>query len=163
MDDIRQARIRRGQGGRWQPRGGRGGCSGRGERANGNKKNKRPQNLSTFIGASSMMLGHVFQVNRGQRKRGQFKGTVDMIKIYASENFKRDMSVIESLFGDDIQKPKVKEPREPMVKKDEKEVTKTQIRIYEAKITAFVREEKSLEDSLTALFNVIWRQCSVMM
>ena len=86
-----------------------------------------------------------------------------MIKIYVSENFIRDMSVIESLFGDDIQKPKVKEPREPMVKKDEKEVTKTQIRIYEAKITAFVREEKSLEDSLTALFNVIWRQCSVMM
>ena len=28
---------------------------------------------------------------------------------------------------------------------------------------AYVKEEKSLEDSLTALFNIIWGQCSAMM
>ena len=48
------------------------------------------------------MLGHVFQVNGEQRKRGQFKETVDMLKIYASENFKMDVRSMESLFGDDI-------------------------------------------------------------
>ena len=109
------------------------------------------------------MLGRVFQVNGEQRKRGQFKDTVDILKIYASDNFKKDVKAMESLFGDNIQKPELKEPSEPTVMNDEKEVTKTQIRIYEVKITAVVKKEKSLENSLTALFNIIWGQCSVMM
>ena len=78
-----------------------------------------------------------------------------MLKIYASENFKKDVRAMESLFGDDITKPGLKEPNEPTPKSGTKEVTKTQVKIYEAKITAYVKEEKSLEDSLTALFNII--------
>ena len=74
------------QGGRWQGRGlNLRGRSGRGGR--GNRRDKRPHNVPRFTGASSKMLGHVFQVNEKQQKRGQFKETVNMLKVYASESF----------------------------------------------------------------------------
>ena len=130
---------------------------------NETRNEKKPQNAARFIGGSPKMLGHVFQVNGEQRKRGQFKDTVDTLKIYASENFKKDVRAMESLFGDDIKKTELKEPNEPTPKSGTKEVTKTQMKIYEAKITAYVKDEKSLEDSLTALFNITWGQCSAMM
>ena len=66
------------------------------------------------------MLGHVFQVNGEQRKRGQFKESVDMLKVYASENFKKDVRAMESLFGDEIKKPKIDEPVEPTIKGERK-------------------------------------------
>ena len=109
------------------------------------------------------MLGHVFQVNGEQRKRGKFKEIVDMLKVYASENFKKDVRAMETLFGDEITKPEINEPNEPKVKTGEKTLTKSQEKIYDAKISAYVKEEKSLEDSLTAIFNIIWGQCSAMM
>ena len=37
------------------------------------------------------MLRHVFRVNGEQRKRWQFKETVDMMEVYVSENFKKDV------------------------------------------------------------------------
>ena len=96
------------QGGRWQARGwssrGRGGRGGRGNR------NRKPQNASRFTGASSKMLGHVFQVNEEQRKRGQFKETVNTLKMCASENVKKDVRAMETLFGDNIAKPEIKSP-----------------------------------------------------
>ena len=63
------------------------------------------------------MLRHVFQVNGEQEKRGKFKETVNMLKVYVSENFRKDVSAMESLFGDEIKKPKIDEPDEPKVKR----------------------------------------------
>ena len=59
------------------------------------------------------MLGHVFQVNGEQRTRGQFKDTLDMLRIYASENFPKDVKKMESLFGTDITTPVIEEGKEP--------------------------------------------------
>ena len=85
MVENRTSNGGREQGGRWQGCGwnsrGRSGRGGRG------RKDRRPQSAPRFTGASSKMLGHVFQVNGEQRKRGQFKESVDMLKVYASENF----------------------------------------------------------------------------
>lgn len=62
------------------------------------------------------MLGHVLQANGKQITRGQFKDLLDMLKIYASENFPMDEKNIESLFGSDIKTPVIKEPDEPKPK-----------------------------------------------
>lgn len=70
------------------------------------------------------MLGHVFQVNGEQRKQGQLKDTLDMLKIYASENFKKNVRNMESLFGDDIRKPEIQEPDKPTMKIGRKTLTK---------------------------------------
>ena len=92
------------QGDRWKGCGwnlqGRSGRGGRGRR------DRRPPNVARFTGASSKMLGHVFQVNGKQRKRGQFKESVDMLNVYVSENFKKDVRAMESLFGDEIKSRK---------------------------------------------------------
>ena len=40
---------------------------------------------------------------------------------------------------------------------------KVQEKIYDARILAYVKEEKSLDDSILALFNIIWGKCSAMM
>ena len=90
------------------------------------------------------------------------QGIVDMMKVYASENFKKDVREMEPLFGDEITKPEIKEPSDPKVKAGEKTLTKSQEKMYDAKISAYVKEEKSLEDSLTDIFNVTWGQCSAM-
>ena len=139
--------------------GGRGGRGGR----SGGRNDKKPQHTGKFIGTSSKMLGHVFQVNREQRKRGQFKDMLDMLKVYASENFAKDVRKMESLFGDDIKTPEINEPSKPKPKAGNKELTKKQEKIYDAKISAFVKEEKSMEDSLTVMYNITRGQCSAMM
>ena len=101
---------RRGQtGGRWR---------GRGRdrsRSYGNMRNKKMQHPSSFVGATSKMPGHVFQVNGEQRKRGQFKDTLGILKIYASENFPKDVRKMKSVSGDVIQKPEIMELEEPTI------------------------------------------------
>jgi len=86
-----------------------------------------------------------------------------MLKICASENFAKDVRKMECLFGDEIKNPQIGEPDEPKPKEGKKELTETQERIYDAKIMAFVKEEKSMEESLTALYNISWGQYIAMM
>ena len=74
------------------------------------------------------MLGHVFQIKREQRKRGNFKDTLDMLNVYASEIFAKDVRKMESLFGDDINTPEINETRAPKPKSRNKELTKKHIR-----------------------------------
>ena len=50
---------------------------------------------------------------------------------------------MEVIFGDGIRKPEMKEPNEPRIKARREEITKAQEKIYEAKIVAYVKEEKS--------------------
>jgi len=85
------------------------------------------------------------------------------LRVCAPENFAKDVRKIKSLFGDDIKTPEIKEPNESNPKAGNKELTKTQKKIHYAKIPAFVKEEKSMEDSLTAMYNITWGQCSAIM
>ena len=121
------------------------------------------QHVAKFEGMSPKMQGKVFQVNGEQRKQGQFKNTLDQLKIYASENFPKDVKKMDCLFGSKITKPMVKLPDEPKKENGKSELTRAQEKIFKARINLFIKEEKSLNDSLTALYNVAWGQCSVMM
>lgn len=143
----------RGRGGRG--RSGRGGYRG--------QKHRQQHHPARFTGASTKMLGHVFQVNGEQRTRGQFKDTLDMLRIYASENFPKDVKKMEILFGTNITTPVIEEPKEPEVKKGNTVLTKAQEKIYDAKIALYIKEEKSMDDALTSLFNITWGQRSLMM
>ena len=64
-----------------------------------------------------------------------------MLNIYASENFAKGVRMIESLFNDDIKKPKIKEPDEPKIQTGMSKITKTQKKIYDSKIMVFVKKE----------------------
>ena len=153
-----------GVGGSW--RGCGRGCSrGRGNQGGryGGRKDKKPQHTGNFIEILLKILEHVFQVNGEPRKCVQLKDTLDMLKFYASENFAKDVRKMEYLFSDDIKTPEINEPSEPKSKVGKKELTKTQEKIYDANISAFLREEKSTVDSLTAMYNITWSQCSTMM
>jgi len=94
------------------------------------------------------MLGHVFQVNGEQRKRGQFKDTIDMLRIYIAKSIQREIDKIGCLFDDDIKTPIVNEPDKPTILPPAKEITKTQTSIYNARIKFFIKEERSLKSAL---------------
>ena len=97
---MRQGKIRkRGKKGGNRPTGGR-----------------KPQHVARFTGSSANMLGHVFQVNGEQRKRGQFKDTLDMLRIYTLKNMQKEMSML-SCFLVMTSPPEVEEPIEPEIKK----------------------------------------------
>ena len=50
---------------------------------------------------------------------------------------------MKAIFGDNIRNPEIKEQNEPRIKTRREEITKAQEKIYEAKIVAYVKEEKS--------------------
>ena len=140
---------------------GRGGRFGRGGQYRG-RGGTRPSR-TRFIGGSADMLGYVFQVNGEQRKRGQFKNTLDMLRIYTSKNMQKEMDMISCLFDDNIIAPEVLEPDEPEVKSGKDELTKAQVSIFNERINFFIKEERILRSATMALYNVTWRQCSPMM
>ena len=72
--------------------------------------------MARFTGGSVDMLGHVFQVNGEQQKQGQFKDTLDMMRIYTSKNMQKEMDMLLCLFDDAITVPEVKDPNEPVIK-----------------------------------------------
>ena len=100
------------------------------------------------------MMGRVFQVNGEQRKRGQFKDTLDMMKIYTSKNMPKKMDILSCIFNDDITEPEVKEPEEPVVKTGKGEITKGQLSIYNARINLYIKEERSFKSAIIVLYNV---------
>ena len=100
------------------------------------------------------MRSHVFQVNGEQRRHDKLKDTLGMLKIYTSEIFDKDVRMMESLIRDSISNPKIKKPVEPKVKKGNGGLMEAQEKIYNAKIMAYVKEEKGMEDSLTVLYNI---------
>ena len=79
---------------------------------NNNKGEYRGSNTRTkFVGESTRMLVHVFQVHGEQIKREQFRDTLDMLRIYTSKNFKKDISALSCLFCD-LKRPHIKRSKE---------------------------------------------------
>ena len=73
---------------------GRSGRFGRGGQYRGRggtrpSRSKHSVNAALFIRGSAEMLGHVFQMNVEQRKRGQFKDTLDIMRIYTLKNMQK--------------------------------------------------------------------------
>ena len=67
---------------------GRGGY-GRGGRGGTPTGVRNPRNVARFSGGSADMMGYVFELNGEQQKRGQFKDTLDMMRIYTSKNMQK--------------------------------------------------------------------------
>ena len=78
---------------------------------NNNNKHTVAGNVD-FTGDSTEMNGHVFQVHGEQSKRGQFKDTLDMLRVYASKCMKKDINTLNPLFTELIE-PVIKIPVEP--------------------------------------------------
>lgn len=160
--DRRGGRSDRGNG---QGRGGRYCGRGRYGGRGGSRPNRlrNPINVARFTGGSSDILWHIFQTSEEQRKRGQFKDTLDMMMIYTSRNMQKEMDMLSCLFNNKITSPEVMEPDEPIVKVGKSKLTKAQTSIYNARVNLFIKEERSLKSVIIALYNVTWGQCSPMM
>lgn len=125
-----------------------------------------------FKGACEDMQGHVFQMHGEQRKRGQFADTLEQLQNYTSSHFKKDMKALNCLFTD-LTKPTISAPKQPkkgeeIIGADGKPTGKFKMsyfeqKLYDVRITMYVKEEKSLEDTLQSLYNIAWGQCSELM
>ena len=59
------------------------------------------------------MNGHVFQTHTAQNKRGQFQDTLNMLKVYASNDFKEDTSYLTPMFTQ-LKVPEAPKPADPI-------------------------------------------------
>lgn len=84
----------------------------RNQQSNRQGQGNRQSNNRGFVGDTKGMNGHVFQVHAEQKKRGQFQDTLDMLKIYASTAFKKDITSLNILFSE-LKEPRIPEPEEP--------------------------------------------------
>ena len=87
-------------------------------------------------------------MNGEQRKRGQFKDTLDMLQIYTSKNIHKEMDMLLCLFDDNITEPELLEPDELKVKKGKEELTKGQVSIYNTRINLLINRMFSRDFSL---------------
>ena len=81
------------------------------------------------------MHGHAFQVYGEQKKQGQFKDSINMMKIYASQEYEKEIGLIGCLFEDDIKEPQLDEPMDPTGKGSGGTLAKTQEKKLTPKLT----------------------------
>lgn len=67
----------------------------------------------------------------------------------------KEIEILLCLFDDNITAPEVKEPDEPVIKVGKSNLTKTQTSIDNARIVLFIKEERSLNSAIIALYNVM--------
>ena len=115
------------------------------------------------------MNGHVFELHSERKNKAQFADTMEALMIYASTLCKSDKESLNVLFTE-LKRPKVAEPPEPKITtiKDEfgktkDVVSKFEETIYSERIKQWIRDEKSLQSSTRALYNIVWGQCSKLM
>ena len=123
---------------------------------------------SSFIGTSTNMNGHVFQLQSEGPKKGQFKDTIDALKVLSSTEFKKDIAYLEPIFKK-LEKPFVPRPIKPSptIVKDQTTGTETKIPpdevevdIYRERIRSYIVTEGRLQNTTRALYNIVWGQCS---
>jgi len=114
------------------------------------------------------MNGNVFQLQSEGRKKGQFKDTLDALKVLASTEFKKDISYLELLFQE-LKEPTVNPPKrpKPVVIKDEQTGLDVEVKpsdedmdLYRERVKVHVQIELRLENTKRALFNIVWGQSS---
>ena len=62
------------------------------------KWNRSKQTKNTFIGKTKEMNGHVFQLHAEQKKKGQFRDTLDQLQVYSSLVHKKEIKELKVLF-----------------------------------------------------------------
>jgi len=122
-------------------------------------------NATSFRGEMKAMNGHVFQTHSERNKPGQFKDTLNALKLIASTEYKKDLLHLEPLFRR-LESPSVPLPIKPEAEEtmvDGKPVLKVnevKADIYKEKVKAYSGQEDRLNATTTALFNIVWSQCS---
>lgn len=123
---------------------------------------------SAFKGASTAMNSNVFQLQSEGAKKGQFKDTMDALKVLASTEFKKDIAYLEPMFKK-LEQPVIPKPIKPeatSVRRDStgKETTvktdEVDFDIYREKVKSYISLEMRLENTTRALYNIVWGQSS---
>ena len=136
-------------------RGSRGSRGGRGNRTNGpGTINTTTNNASSFVGHSDEMKGHVFQCFDEQTDRLQFDKTVKALAAYAKHNL-RYHTDIGCLFNTPMRVPTIALPVEPAT--DSGELMRM---IFVEEVKEYVKRNTALTANVSAMFSVIWGQCS---
>ena len=136
----------------------------------GNSKSHTRTNEEKFKGETTALNGHVFQVHAERPKKGQFQDTLDVLKIYASTIYIKDIQNLTTLFTD-LVSPVIREPKEPKEKetidndgnKVTTAITRLQETIFGEEIKQYIKESRSLKSTLTSLYNIVWGQWSKLM
>jgi len=134
-------------------------------RGGGSNRNGGTSQTSSFKGDMKAMNGHVFQTHSERNKPGQFKDTLNALKLLASTEYKKDLLHLEPLFKR-LESPKVPLPTKPEPEEVVEggvivmKVNEVKTDIYKEKVKAYSALEDRLNATTTALFNIVWSQCS---
>jgi len=128
-----------------------------------NRKSGVSATASSFVGTSSAMNGNVFQLQSEGPKKGQFKETIDALKVLSSTEFKKDIAYLEPIFKK-LEKPFIPRPIKPTstIVKDQNTGTETKIPpdevetdIYRERIRNYIATEGRLQNTTRALYNIV--------
>ena len=125
--------------------------------------NKNQQDTKAFRGETIRMNGHIFQLHAERKNKAQFTDTMEALRIYASTTYKNDIESLTILFMD-LGEPTVAEPREPETEFVFSEdgtstttVSKFQETIYNERIKQWIRDERSLKQTIRSIYNIVRR------
>ena len=115
------------------------------------------------------MNGNVFQLHTECKKRGQFQDTLDALNALASTEYKKEVRYLDPLFRK-LEAPSVPLPTKPeqiAIKNEDGSYTyhddPVKMDIYREEIKAYVSKMDRLKHTETALYNIVWGQCSRLM
>ena len=133
------------------------------------KWTKKNQSVYNFRGDTPGMGGYVFQVNGEHRKKGQFRETMERLRVYSAEHHKKHSKTLAVLFND-LTKPEPDKPKKPSKTtfnndegKSVTEISEFDKEMYKADIKCYVAEKRDLDQTLASLYEVVWGQCSKLM
>jgi hypothetical protein len=136
---------------------------------NSRNNNRNNQRNNVFKGETPGMGGHVFQIHSEQTKRGQFQDTLDALKVYSSTTFRKEITSLNKLFTQ-LKTPEVVKPKDPPLSKVKNEdgtftnkVSRFDETVYNEEVKQWIKDNKNLRSTLTALYNIVWGQCSRLM
>ena len=77
------------------------------------KWNRSKQAKNTFTGKTKEMNRHVFQLHAEQKKKGQFRDTLDQLRVYSSSVHKKEIKDLKVLFTH-LTQPVLTKPEKPV-------------------------------------------------
>lgn len=143
----------------------------RGRNVRGTRRGNRSRGgVTHFKGGVPAAQGKTFQSHSEQSKTGQFKDTLEALKVLAATEYKKDVLYLEPLFNK-LDKSSVRVPVRPIPITEYDDdgaetvfpIPETDLDIYREEVKAFVTEKRRLEATTTALYNIAWSQCSQLM
>ena len=126
----------------------------RGQRGGARNYGRAKGVASSFKGETAGMNGNVFQTQEESRDPTQYKRTMEALERFANKQYDVDM---RSLFDAECVLPTVTRPVRP----EGVNVDPLDVEEYREEVKQYVKDKKSLEKSLRAMFSVIWGQCSL--